>query len=76
MKSWAETVYNTGKVFLFFMGFTFLFYYGIVWVHQEYQDYHKYDEPQGSAVKVANMGHEEKSTSWIDRLLLFYQNGE
>ncbi|WP_453995262.1 YqzK family protein [Bacillus nitroreducens] len=75
MRQWFRTVYDTVKVFVLFTGCTILFYYGIIWVNEEYQNYHKYDEPEGSSVKASSM-IEEKETGLLDRLLFFYRNGE
>lgn len=57
------------------MGCTLLFYYGILWVSQEYESYHRYDEPEGKAVKVFQM-EENKDISFMERLRFFYQEGE
>ncbi|WP_461201771.1 YqzK family protein [Anoxybacillus sp. TBDG-1] len=62
------------KVFLLFTGCTILFYYSIVWMSEEYNYYRRYDEPMGSAIKVST--GERLQIHWLDRLLLFYQNGE
>lgn len=75
MKSWFKVVFQTVKVFILFTGCTILFYYGIMWINEEYQDYHRYDEPQGTAIKVSGTGTGEGS-KWFDRLILFYLNGE
>ncbi|MFL6555095.1 MAG: YqzK family protein, partial [Bacillus sp. (in: firmicutes)] len=61
---------KTLKVFIIFTGCTILFYYGIMLVNEEYQNYHRYDEPEGSALKVSNAAYEEDS-SLLDRLMLF-----
>jgi len=46
-----------------------------MWVNEEYQDYHRYDEPNGTAIKVsANVNEQEPS--WFNRLILFYLDGE
>lgn len=75
MRSWIKLVLKTVKVFVLFTACTILFYYGIMWVNEEYQNYHRYDEPSGTAVKVsANLAEEEPT--WFDRLILFYLNGE
>jgi arginine exporter protein ArgO len=66
---------QTIKVFILFTGCTILFYYGIMWVNEEYQNYHRYDKPEGAAVKVTSTAEGEKS-SLVDRLKLFYLNGE
>ena len=54
MISFIKDVLQTLKVFIIFTGCTILFYYGIMWVNEEYQDYHRYDEPEGSAIKGFN----------------------
>ncbi|WP_096201060.1 YqzK family protein [Bacillus sp. FJAT-45350] len=74
MGSLFEFVWNTCKVFILFMGCTLMFYYGILWISEEYESYHRYDEPQGRAVKVFQM--EETESTWVDRLMLFYHFGE
>lgn len=63
------------KIFVFFTGCTILFYYGIMWVNEEYQNYHRYDEPEGAAIKVSGGDSAEKG-GMLDRLILFYLNGE
>jgi hypothetical protein len=70
-----KVVFHTLKVFILFTGCTILFYYGIMWVNEEYQNYHRYDEPKGAALKVSDSIHDENS-SQLDRLILFYLNGE
>ena len=73
--SFIKVVLQTIKVFILFTGCTILFYYGSMRVSEEYQNYHRYDEPEGSALKVSN-AVEEESSSLLDRLMLFYLNGE
>jgi hypothetical protein len=75
MFSFINVALQTIKVFILFTGCTILFYYGIMWVNQEYQSYHRYDKPEGAALSVTNTV-EEKSSSLLDRLMLFYLNGE
>jgi hypothetical protein len=75
MKTWLGLVFNTIKVFILFTGCTVLFYYGLMWVNQEYQNYHRYDEPKGSAIKVTASVTESEQTL-VERLMLFYQFGE
>jgi hypothetical protein len=70
-----KTIWHTIKVFILFTGSTILFYYGIMCISEEYESYHRYDEPEGAAVKVFQTVSEEER-SWTDRLLLFYMNGE
>lgn len=69
-----KAVWQTVKVFLLFTGCTLLFYYSLVWFNREYENYHRYDEPHGSAVKVSTT--EAQPFEWVDRLLFFYRNGE
>ncbi|MEH7110509.1 MULTISPECIES: YqzK family protein [Bacillaceae] len=75
MFSFMKMAMQTLKVFIIFTGCTILFYYGIMWVSDEYRNYHRYDEPEGSAVKVSNAVN-QKHSSMLDRLFLFYLNGE
>lgn len=74
MKKSFHLLFDIIKVFILFTGCTILFYYGIVWVNQEYQNYHRYEEPNGSAVKVST--NQIEDGTWLDRLLFFYQHGE
>jgi hypothetical protein len=75
MVSFFKVAFQTVKVFIIFTGCTVLFYYGIIWVSEEYQNYHRYDEPEGSALKVSTAVKEDSSSA-LDRLMLFYLNGE
>jgi hypothetical protein len=75
MRVWLKLVFRSIKVFILFTGCTILFYYGIMWVNEEYQNYHRYDEPQGTAIKVSGTT-ESRSMPWMERLILFYLNGE
>lgn len=68
-------LWNMLKVFLLFVGCTLLFYYSIVWISQEYENFHRYDEPKGRAMKVVKM-EEESNVSLLDRLLFYYYFGE
>lgn len=64
-------IWDVCKVTIIFLGCTFLFYYGLRAMHNEYEQYHRYDQPEGPAVKV--FGEEER---FIDRLHLFFRLGE
>ena len=74
MNSWKKILFQMLKVFLLFTGCTILFYYSIVWINEEYENYHRYDEPEGSAVKVSTT--EQQTDTWFERLLFFYRDGE
>ncbi|TMW73683.1 YqzK family protein [Alteribacter natronophilus] len=73
-----STIIDTLFVFVLFMGCTLFFYYGILWVSDEYENYHRYDEPEGKAVKVIQPAGERvyDPVSVKDRLKLFYMHGE
>ncbi|MCD7033284.1 YqzK family protein [Metabacillus sp. GX 13764] len=75
MKRMLRAFFDLLKVFVIFTGFTILFYYAIIWVNLEYQGYHKYDEPEGAALKVTKMVH-ERTDDWRNRLIFFFLNGE
>ncbi|QPC48396.1 YqzK family protein [Mangrovibacillus cuniculi] len=62
------------KVFILFTACTLFFYYGMMWINDEYREIHRYDEPEGTAIKVN--GEIDSSYDWMERLLLFYQEGE
>jgi hypothetical protein len=47
----------------------------MMFVNEEYQNYHRYDEPKGAALKVSSSSQDE-GTNLFDRLVLFYLNGE
>ncbi|WP_141433403.1 YqzK family protein [Bacillus sp. 03113] len=74
MAKWTKLILYTIKVFILFTGCTILFYYGIMWLNEEYQDYHRYDEPKGAAIKVSTANQDEED--WLHRFILFYQIGE
>ncbi|MGM0746731.1 YqzK family protein [Bacillus atrophaeus] len=75
MSRFFKAAADTVKVFILFTGFTALFYYAMIWVNSEYENYHRYDKPEGSAVKVIGMENKE-TDGWLGRLMFFYQNGE
>ncbi|WP_033828494.1 YqzK family protein [Bacillus andreraoultii] len=70
-----KLVIQTLKVFILFTGCTILFYYAIMWVSEEYRNQHRYEEPEGKAVKVVSDGMASEN-NWYDRLIMFYLNGE
>lgn len=76
MKPWFRVFWNTLKVFILFVGCTVLFYFGLVWINQEYESYHKYDKPKGRAVEVYQTNDSDGAFDWFNRLKLFYRNGE
>ncbi|WP_050615638.1 YqzK family protein [Bacillus testis] len=76
MGIWLKAIIQTLKVFILFVCFTILFYIGMVWLNQEYQDYNRYDEPNGHSMKVSSTEEVNEDPAWFERLKLFYLNGE
>ncbi|WP_026906612.1 YqzK family protein [Paucisalibacillus globulus] len=64
-------VWDTVKVFVIFVTCTCLFYFGLQVMHSEYEQFHRYDSPNGPAVKVFN-----SEQSFIERLNIFFRLGE
>ncbi|GIO28513.1 YqzK family protein [Ornithinibacillus bavariensis] len=64
-------VWDTVKVFIIFIACTFIFYFGLQIMHSEYEQFHRYDTPEGPAVKVFN-----SEQSFMDRLNIFFRLGE
>jgi len=62
---------DTVKVFILFALCTCLFYLGLKVMHAEYEENHRYDMPEGPAVKVF-----QENGNIIDRLNLFFRVGE
>ncbi|ASN05455.1 DUF4227 family protein [Virgibacillus necropolis] len=63
--------WDTLKVFVIFIACTFLFYFGLRIMHAEYKEYHRYDPPEGPAVKVY-----VNENDFMDRFNLFFRLGE
>ncbi|MBM7094749.1 MULTISPECIES: YqzK family protein [Alteribacter] len=75
--SFIRSLWETLCVFVLFMGCTLIFYYGIIWVSDEYERYHRFDEPKGRAVKVIGQVQEDSIyKEALDRLRIFYLHGE
>ncbi|WKB37088.1 DUF4227 family protein [Terrilactibacillus sp. S3-3] len=69
------------KVLAIFLMFTILFYLGLKWLDQNYESYHKYDEPNGRAIKVfqsinMNRNDDGNMQGVRQRLVDFFRNGE
>lgn len=75
MKKWMTILFDMLKVFILFTAFTLFFYYAIIWINLEYDHQRRYEEPEGSALKVTNMV-EENQDHWYHRLIFFYLHGE
>ncbi|MDY0396515.1 YqzK family protein [Virgibacillus halophilus] len=66
-----QMVWDTMKVFIIFVACTCLFYFGLRMMHDEYEQYHRYDLPEGPAVKVFG-----DHSSLVDRLPIIFRFGE
>lgn len=66
-----RTIWDMVKVLVIFIVCTFIFYFGLRVMHAEYEQYHRYDTPEGPAIKVFNA-----EDSLLDRLNLFFRLGE
>ncbi|MFC4558726.1 YqzK family protein [Virgibacillus kekensis] len=66
-----KLIWDTVKVFVIFIACTVIFYAGLQMMHKEYEQFHRYDPPEGPSVKVF-----ELNESFIDRLNLFLRLGE
>lgn len=64
-------IFDVVKLFILFVCCIFLFYVGLRALHDEYERYHRYDEPEGQAVKVFL---EEQKV--MDYIYLFFQLGD
>lgn len=72
MIRWLEYVKEFFKIFVIFVVCTVFFYFGLRLMHEEYNDFHRYEEPDGQAVKVFEM----ENMDLIDRLSIFFRLGE
>jgi len=66
-----RVVWDTTKVLIVFVACTVIFYFGMRVMHKEYDQLHRYDTPEGPAVKVF-----QSEDRFIDRLNLFFRLGE
>lgn len=76
MGNYVKMLLDGFKVFVLFTGCTIIFYFGMTWINQEYEYYHRYDAPEKGAVKVSTEIYDEQKRGFWDRFVLFYLNGE
>lgn len=69
--SMQRYIINIIKLCLLFLCCTLLFYFALRAIHYEYDYYHRYDEPEGTAVKVF-----VEENNVIDYLYDFLRIGE
>ncbi|MCZ0701809.1 hypothetical protein J2T56_000416 [Natronobacillus azotifigens] len=63
---------DTIKLVILFLLCTTIFYLGLTAMQSEYQNYHRYDPPEGKAIKVMN----QEEQSFVDRFAIFLRLGE
>lgn len=66
-----EMIWDALKVFIIFTLCTCLFYFGLKVMHSEYEQIHRYDSPEGPAVKVFH-----SQSRLVERFQLFFQEGD
>lgn len=64
-------IWDTLKVFVIFVACTFLFYFGLRAMHAEYEQFHRYDTPEGPVAKVYS-----PEDRFLERLNVFFRLGE
>ncbi len=69
-----RSVFQMVKIFFLFAVFMMIFYFALSWFNKEYQGMHRYDKPEGDAVKVFSP-EEQEDEQYIDQLLQFYLDG-
>lgn len=67
-----QTMWNVCKVLFVFLICTVLFYYGLRMLHAEFEHYHRYETPDGPAIKV----YQPSEDTLLDRVYLFLRLGE
>ncbi|WP_010650774.1 DUF4227 family protein [Oceanobacillus massiliensis] len=67
----SRMMWDTFKVFIIFTICTFIFYFGLQVLHNEYKQIHRYDPPEGPAVKVF-----QSQSKILERFQLIFQQGE
>ncbi len=73
MRKAMSVLFDVIKVFVLFTGCTIMFYFAILWINEEYQNYHRYKQPQSESVEqVSGI----PSAGWVSRVIFFYENGE
>lgn len=75
MRTVTSALWNGLKVFLVFTFCTVMFYYGILWVLEEYQGDERFEEPEGNAIKVFDPSVPDNS-GFYERLWYIWQRGE
>lgn len=74
MRSGLKMAAQLIKVFLLFTSCTLLFYFAMLWINEEYQNYHRFEKPKGESVE--EVSKLDGSVAWMNRLFFFFENGE
>ncbi|WP_160112354.1 DUF4227 family protein [Salicibibacter kimchii] len=75
MRTGARAIWNGFKILIVFTGCTAMFYYGILFVIDEYQGDERFEEPEGNAIKVFDQDSGE-DFSFRERLMYMWLHGE
>lgn len=83
MREYMRTTLRVWKILMFFIVLTATFYFGLTWMDRYQENFHRYDEPGGGAVKVSRQqtadGREyAESGVWNfwPRIIEFLRDGE
>ncbi|MFB4211734.1 YqzK family protein [Shouchella sp. JSM 1781072] len=71
-----RVLFNTMKAVILFVACTAIFYYGILWVTDELSELHRYDVPEGNALKASSIAVSDEDMNVLQRLTLFLLDGE
>ncbi|AIC94194.1 DUF4227 family protein [Shouchella lehensis] len=71
-----KILFHTMKAAILFVACTAIFYYGILWVTDELSEFHRYDVPEGNALKASSVAISDEDRSLLQRLTLFLLDGE
>ncbi|WP_160141532.1 DUF4227 family protein [Salicibibacter halophilus] len=75
MQVGIRAIWNGFKILIIFAGCTAMFYYGILFVIDEYQGDERFEEPEGNAIKVFDQDSGD-DFSFRERLLHLWLHGE
>lgn len=64
-------VLHTIKIFIIFTICTLFFYFGLIWINEEYENYNRYNQPEGNALKVNTPNEANEPTTLLERVKLF-----
>ncbi|RYL94835.1 DUF4227 family protein [Sporolactobacillus sp. THM7-4] len=82
-EEYLRAVLSAWRVLILFILLTVIFYFGLVWVDRNQGNFHRYDQPDGEAVKVYRpdpssdpVRNGSDMPNVLPRILEFLRNGE